>query len=639
MKRLSLAPLALAAAFMGATAANAATTFINPIDIEYQYGERIPEQRQFIKAEGLVTRQSADPVVVSYEVEGEHKGYFMFASQGRGYWMSEDLIHWDHIQPIGDWPVSYFTPGSESDTTDKDPDTGMEWKDMIAPAALVKDGKIYLLASHRRGSKTPLFVSDDPASGKWRVADEDLGFPVVGDTNLWDPALYFEDDQWYIYWGSSNLHPLWGAKINENRRFGMHVDRFAKPLMALHPDVHGWERMGFDHTSPRAPYIEGPEMLKHGDTYYLSYAGPGTDGNVYGDGIYVGESPLGPFSYQEHNPVTYKPGGYVHGAGHGNTFRDAYGNIWRSGSNWYGVNWVFERRNVLLPSAVDEDGVMYSTARFADFPQFAPTAEYSDPNDLFTGWMLLSYNKPVTATSTLAPENDRTFDADFVSDENPRNFWVAAENNADQQLVIDLENEMTIKAVQINYADYLVTGDEYRAPLPRDNRTDEYRERIYTHYRLSVSSDNKNWKEVSNNLDKQENRSNIYIELDGPVNARYVRFENVHIGVKHLAVNGLRVFGNANGDVPSLPEQLNVRRDYDRRNAFVSWKLVDDAVGYNIRFGIAPDKLYHTYQIWADEFQGEKQIRSLNVHSEYYFAVEAFNESGVSTLTEAMHIE
>ena len=47
-------------------------TYINPMDLEYQYGERIPERRQFIKAEGLVTRQSADPVIISFEKDGKH---------------------------------------------------------------------------------------------------------------------------------------------------------------------------------------------------------------------------------------------------------------------------------------------------------------------------------------------------------------------------------------------------------------------------------------------------------------------------------------------------------------------------------------------------------------------------------------
>ena len=35
------------------------------------------------------------------------------------------------------------------------------------------------------------------------------------------------------------------------------------------------------------PYIEGAFMTKHGDTYYLQYACPGTQYNTYADGVYT----------------------------------------------------------------------------------------------------------------------------------------------------------------------------------------------------------------------------------------------------------------------------------------------------------------------------------------------------------------
>ena len=60
------------------------------------------------------------------------------------------------------------------------------------------------------------------------------------------------------------------------------------------------------------------------------------------------------------------------------------------------------------------------------------------------------------------------------------------------------------------------------------------------------------------------------------------------------------------------------------------------AVGYNIRWGIRPDRLTQTYQLWTDEL-GEgatlsKELRALNVGVPYWAAVEAFNEAGVSNL-------
>ena len=64
------------------------------------------------------------------------------------------------------------------------------------------------------------------------------------------------------------------------------------------------------------------------------------------------------------------------------------------------------------------------------------------------------------------------------------------------------------------------------------------------------------------------------------------------------------------------------------------------AVGYNIRFGIKPDRLTQTYQLWADELGSgttlKKELRSLNVGVPYWVAVEAFNETGVSKLSRTV---
>jgi hypothetical protein len=69
---------------------------------------------------------------------------------------------------------------------------------------------------------------------------------------------------------------------------------------------------------------------------------------------------------------------------------------------------------------------------------------------------------------------------------------------------------------------------------------------------------------------------------------------------------------------------------------------VPGALGYNIRFGIRPDRLTLTHQLWADELGDEaalsKELRSLNVGVPYWVAVEAFNESGVSRLSRVLPI-
>jgi hypothetical protein len=192
----------------------------------------------------------------------------------------------------------------------------------------------------------------------------------------WDPAIYHDpdSDRWFLYWGSSNVYPLYGIELDKRRRLAYEGE--PTPLLSLHPDLHGWERFGRDHRDTIIhPYVEGAWMTKHDGRYYLQYGAPGTEYNVYANGTYVGESPLGPFTYAPYNPVSYRPGGFATGAGHGNTFQDAFGNFWNTGTTWIGLNWNFERRIVMYPAGFDRDGVMFADTRFGDFPHRAPTKE------------------------------------------------------------------------------------------------------------------------------------------------------------------------------------------------------------------------------------------------------------------------
>lgn len=233
----------------------------------------------------------------------------------------------------------------------------------------------------------------------------------------WDPALFHDGDtdKWYLYWNSSNYYPIYGVALDKENRFRYVGD--ATPLIRLDPTLHGWERFGSDHRDTLTPFIEGAWMTKHGGRYYLQYAAPGTKHNVYANGTYVSNAPLGLFTYTPNNPVSYKPGGFMMGAGHGNTFQDRYGNYWNTGTPWVAVNWNFERRIAMFPAGFDADGVMYANTRFGDFPHYAPNGAWRDRNDLFTGWMLLSYKKPAMASSALD-----SFPANHVTDENVRTF-------------------------------------------------------------------------------------------------------------------------------------------------------------------------------------------------------------------------
>jgi xylan 1,4-beta-xylosidase len=122
-RRASPAPSADASAFVAGPIA-AASTFANPIDIDYRFA-----------LDTLSRRDIADPVIARFNDE-----YYLFASKSGGYWHSHDLRAWALVAPEGG-PL-----------------------DGDAPAVFALDGTLYYSASESMA----LYASEDPGAGKWR---------------------------------------------------------------------------------------------------------------------------------------------------------------------------------------------------------------------------------------------------------------------------------------------------------------------------------------------------------------------------------------------------------------------------------------------------------------------------------------
>ncbi|MEI5688620.1 family 43 glycosylhydrolase [Sphingomonas kyungheensis] len=593
-----IAWLALAAAAPG-------QTYANPVDLDYRYNfEQINE--------GVSYRTGADPVIVPFK-----GAYYLFLTLADGYWRSADLVTWRFVTPSR-WPA----------------------EGIVAPA-VSSDGERLLIMPSMTGQGA-IYGTSDPASGRIDYVVRRMpvlpgavksGFEdsITGDQvppGPWDPDLFRDDDKrWYLYWNSSNVFPIYGAPV----RFAEGRMTYGSPRKAfirLDPDRHGWERFGQDHSgtlpdgTPIKPFMEGAWMTQVGGRYYLQYGAPGTEYNSYATGTYVGASAMGPFTYAPYNPVGYKPGGFAQGAGHGNTFQDLHGNWWNTGTPWIGYNWTFERRIGLWPTVFDADGQMRVSTRFGDFPQRVPTTRVTDPDSLFTGWMLLSYHKPMQASGSVAghPPSD-------AADENPRSFWLSPDAAPGATLTIDLGAVKTLRAVQVNFADYQA-GRFGDAPD------------IYTEFRLESSRDGRTWRPLARTGQPRRDRPNAYFELPRPTAARFVRYVHVHIGGAHLAISDLRVFGTAGGAAPAAPALIAATRAADTRDATIRWRRVPGAVGYNVRWGIRPDRLALTYQVFADRVAtgpaATLPLRALTKGQGYHVAVEAFDENGVSPLSRVV---
>jgi len=564
--------LILTATLVANAQSTQSSTYCNPINIDYTYMIYNADKK-------LSYRSGADPAIVKFRNE-----YYLFVTRSLGYWHSSDLNHWDFITP-----EKWYFQGSN------------------APAAgNYKDSVLYVCGDPS-GSMSVLYT-DNPKKGNWKA------LPLILN-DLQDPDLFIDDNgQAYMFWGSSNKFPIRGRMLDRKNNFfpSGEVDT----LFNLDEPKHGWERFGENNSSTTlGGYIEGAWMTKHNGTYYLQYAAPGTEFNVYADGVYTSASPLGPYHYAPNNPISFKPGGYINGAGHGSTVIGPQNQYWHFTTMAVNVNIGWERRIGMFPTYFDKDGLMYCDTYFGDYPHYAPAI--AGEAGKFRGWMLLSYKKPVKVSSFLTD-----YPAENITDENVKTFWVAEKNDSSQWIQIDLLNPAKVFAVQVNYNDY------------HSNLYGRIKG-IHMRYTIEGSIDGKSWQTLIDRSASFKDVPNDYVELAKPQTVRYVRYKNIHVPTPYLSISDLRVFGIGQGKAPQEVKGFSVKRKEGSRDALITWQSQKNCQGYNILWGIAPDKLYSSWMVYDTN---SLEMRNLNKDQVYYFSIEAFNENRISARTRVVKI-
>ena len=540
---------------------SAQTTFCNPMNLSYRFRPDTPSRRE-----------AADPMIVLFQNK-----YFLFASKSGCYWVSDELKDWKLIT-----------------------NETLPWED-YAPTVVAIDDALYFLAS---GGKK-IYKSVDPIKGNWEHVGEI-------DSSVIDPCLFLDDDKkLYLYYGCSNKTPTKVVELDINNRF--HYRGTPISLIYADKENHGFERGGDNNTGTANPWIEGTWMTKHNGKYYLQYAAPGTQSKSYCDGVYVSDKPLGPYSFQSSNPFSYKPQGFIAGAGHSGTFQDKFGNYWHIATMTISKKHIFERRLGLFPTTFDADGTMFTYTGFGDYPFLFPTKKETDPESFFKGWMLLSYNKPVTVSSTLDAEKTKP---EYAVNEEIRDWWSAKTGDKGEWITVDLQGKSTINAIQINFADV----DTKTLGRPKEQKGYQYL--------IESSDDNQTWKTVSDKSKNNEDLPHPYFELSKSIKARYIRVMNVNMPDGKFAISGLRVFGKGTGKKPAALTDFAIKRD-EKDGCIVKlvWDKVEGATGYNIRYGIAKDKLYQNYIVYD---KTEVTIRSLVKGTGYWFTIDVFGENGVA---------
>lgn len=535
----------------------------NPINLNYRF-----------QPGGESRREAADPVVAYF------KGYYyMFASKSGGYWRSEDLAEWEYI-----------------------PCTTIPTIEDYAPAVLVYDNALYFTAS---GNTTRFFRNSRPETDAWEEVESKFHYPQH------DPAFFQDDDgKVYFYWGCSDVKPILGVEVDPENGFAPIGEPVA--LIGHNCDKYGWEVPGKNNEEPRQGWNEGAAMLKYEGRYYLQYAAPGTQYRIYGDGCYVGDSPLGPFQYLEDNPFSFKPGGFIGGSGHGDTFKDKYGNYWHVASMTIAVRHMFERRLGLFPLTVSREQGMRAYTTWADYPFCIPDRKVDfAKTDCSMGWNLLSRNKRVSASSS-----QEGYEAALAADEQVETWWAACTGHSGEWLQMDLGALMDVNALHVNFADH---GFDVHAPHTP----------IVYQYLIEGSADGKDWKILVDERSNRKDAPHKLHVLSAPDKVRYLKITNSRELPGCFSLFDLRVFGKKGRKTPAAVTGFRaVRDEADKRIFRFSWDAQLAATGYVLHWGTRQDDLAHSVVVYDNQYEA----RYFNRDSEYYFSITAFSEGGIAAL-------
>ena len=344
--------------------------------------------------------------------------------------------------------------------------------------------------------------------------------------------------------------------------------------------------------------------------------------NVYADGVYVGKYPLGPFHLAENNPFSYKPGGFLPGAGHGSTMEDITGHFWHTATMRISKNHVFERRVGIWPAGFDEEGNLFCNQRYGDWPQDVEKFRmdpWAEPE-----WFLLSYGAKMTASGY-----EKDHEPSLAADENVQTWWMADTEAPGSFLTMDLDTCANVHAIQINFADdpssQIKCPGEWKKTPDMERYID--RKAGYTRWMLEGSLDGEMWFALEDKRNADTDLSHDLVVSEEGWKLRFLRFtiEEVPYHVKPC-ISGLRVFGRAERTLPEVPEYEVRRTGYlDMEVSVEEQKAVS---GYLILWGNKPEQLYHSCMVMGNCIN--YRVGALVKGKMYYVRVDAFNGSGIT---------
>lgn len=242
--------------------------------------------------------QIGDPFILK---ASDNTYYLYCTSAANGYycWKSKDLVNWSGKNMC-------FTKKSDSWCTDS----------FWAPEVVEYNNKYYMYYTARstEGSlRIGVALSDKPEGPFEDVRNQplfDLGYAAI-DANV----LIDRDGSKYLFFSRDcSENEIGGIRKSEIYGVALSDDMLSiegEPVLLITP-TQKWEKV-----SVNPLWNEGPEIIIHNNTYYLSYSANCYADRSYSVGYATSSSPLGPYEKSENNPIlTSATSTTISGPGH-----------------------------------------------------------------------------------------------------------------------------------------------------------------------------------------------------------------------------------------------------------------------------------------------------------------------------------
>lgn len=317
-----------------------------------------------------------------------------------------------------------------------------------APTVVKHKGRYLLMAG---GS--PLYASASPL-GPYKELGS-VGFVAA------DPMLFSDQGRLFLYWGCSPRGPIRGVELNADDP--TKVVGHPMTLITYQPKLFPWERAG-EHNEKSEGWLEGSWMIKRSGKYYLTYSAAGTENRTYAMGCYIGDSPLGPFKPQKHNPIMRHTEGLITGTGHGCVVAGPGNTLWAFYCVQAGISHAFERRIGMDRAEVNAQGELVVDGP-TESPQWLPGVTSQGAHD--TRWRPLG-----TAAHTAGSSTEGTHTACQAADDELRTYWQPKADDAQPALAQSFKKFATIHALRVIWHDVGINTRQGIWPGPFQYRVD-----------------------------------------------------------------------------------------------------------------------------------------------------------------------